>query len=47
MKWVAVLFWIIAAPIICYGMVWVVGETVEHFTPDDPTHVRTPGETAS
>lgn len=35
-KAIAILFWIIAAPVLCCGIVYVVGETVEHFTQPTP-----------
>lgn len=28
-------FWLMAAPIIACGMVYVVGETIEHFSQDE------------
>ncbi len=30
---IGVLFWAIASPLILYGLLYVVSETVEHFTP--------------
>lgn len=31
-KAIGILFWVVAGPIILCGMVYAIGETVEHFT---------------
>lgn len=32
-KALAIIFWIVAAPVLGVGILYAVGETVEHFTP--------------